>query len=128
MRQTTLALLMGVAIGGIGIAAIPAPGPVLGQDEPQATDVGAYEMRSSQKGVILRGTGKLASGTGVVSLPQSFLDQLDLSKGLDVMVTPTQNCKGLYVASTSSTGFTVQEGENGHCDAEFRWFVVACPK
>jgi hypothetical protein len=71
------------------------------------------------------GSGQLNSGLVTVSLDERFAQTVNLSKGYQVFLTPKGDCKGLYIANETSTGFEVRELGGGESSVEFDFHVIA---
>jgi hypothetical protein len=79
-------------------------------------------LEGGETGTYTRGSAQLIDGEAVVQLPEHF-SVVTSSGGLTVQVTPTSDCKGLYVISKSPTEFVVKELNGGTSDATFDYFV-----
>ena len=79
-------------------------------------------LEGGETGTYTRGSAQLINGAAVVQLPEHF-SMVTSSEGLTVQVTPTSECKGLYVVSKSPTEFVVKELNGGTSDATFDYLV-----
>src|SRR5262249_51652110 len=70
------------------------------------------------------GRGQLTNGRGQVSLDVDFA-ALVRTDDFEVFLTPRGDCKGLYVASQSATGFEVRELQAGTSTLQFGYRVMA---
>jgi hypothetical protein len=70
------------------------------------------------------GRGQLTNGRGQVSLDAEFA-ALVRTDDFEVFLTPRGDCKGLYVASQSVTGFEVRELQAGTSTLQFGYRVMA---
>ena len=71
------------------------------------------------------GSGRLVSGVAKVTLDPAFARTLSTATTYHVFFTPKADCKGLYVARETSTGFEVHELGGGRSSVEFDYWVVA---
>jgi len=88
-------------------------------------NVALYAVESPENWFEDFGTGSLRSGAAQVSLDAGFLQTVDTSTDYHVFLTPKGDCRGLYVASTSPTGFVVRELGSGNSSIAFDYRVVA---
>jgi hypothetical protein len=79
-------------------------------------------LEGGETGTYTRGSAQLTDGTVVVQLPEHF-SLVTSAEGLTVQVTPTSECRGLYVVSKSPTEFVVKELNGGTGDATFDFLV-----
>jgi hypothetical protein len=84
-----------------------------------------YADESTEVFFFDRGKGQLKNGQVTIELDPIFLETItvDEEHPLTVYVTPTSECKGLYVAQTTNSSFTVKELCNGKSNATFDWEV-----
>jgi hypothetical protein len=73
------------------------------------------------------GEATLTNGRAFVPLDAALADSIDMRRAYHVFVTPDGDCKGLYVAQRSSTGFLVRELGGGRSTLDFEYRVVAKP-
>jgi hypothetical protein len=71
------------------------------------------------------GSGQLNGGLANISLDPQFVQTVNLSKGFQVFLTPKGDCKGLYLANETSTGFEVRELGGGESSVDFDYHVIA---
>jgi hypothetical protein len=79
-------------------------------------------LEGGETGTYTRGSALLIDGEAVVQLPEHF-SMVTSAEGLTVQVTPTSECKGLYIVSKSPTEFVVKELSGGTSDATFDYHV-----
>lgn len=70
------------------------------------------------------GTGTLAGGAATVTFDPDFAALIH-TDSYHIFLTPLGDCKGLYVASKSPTGFTIRELQGGGSTIAFSWRVMA---
>ena len=78
----------------------------------------------------LSGEAQLTDGECTVNLSEQFLDgiTIDDDNPMRVLVSPTADCNGIYVAEKTSDSFTVRELGGGSSGATFDWQVIARTK
>jgi hypothetical protein len=74
--------------------------------------------------VFFRGTASLKNGTAVIELPENFR-MVAAEEGIQVQVTPLEDCNGIFVASKSREQIEVKELMNGKHNAKFDYFITA---
>lgn len=79
-------------------------------------------LEGGENGVYVRGSSQLNNGMATVKLPEHFSLVASL-EGLTVQVTPTGECKGLYIVSKSPTEIEVKELGSGTSDVTFDYLV-----
>jgi hypothetical protein len=79
-------------------------------------------LEGGETGTYTRGSALLIDGEAVVQLPEHF-SMVTSAEGLTVQVTPTSECKGLYIVNKSPTEFVVKELSGGTSDATFDYHV-----
>jgi len=62
-----------------------------------------------------------------VALDPKFASVIDNSVRYNVTLTPEGDCRGLFVAQRTSTGFTVRELQGGRPSIAFTYRIVAKP-
>ena len=89
-----------------------------------------YADESAEVNLFDRGQGKLVNGVARIELDPVFLETLTVNDEhpLLVFVTPGGPCKGIYVAETTASSFTVKELCGGKSSAAFTWEVAATRK
>ena len=65
------------------------------------------------------------NGVANVALDPDFARTLSTATAYHVFFTPKADCRGLYVARETSTGFEVHELGGGRSSVEFDYWVVA---
>lgn len=70
-----------------------------------------------------RGTGRLVGGEAQVSLGETFKWVTNPDIGLTAHITPREDCKGMFVASLTTTEMLVKELSGGNSDATFDYIV-----
>ncbi len=89
------------------------------------TGVYGYSERQDGNGVVgWARDGTLANGTGTVQLDPDFA-ALVHTDSFHVFLTPKGDSMGLYVSSSTATGFTVREQQGGTNSLAFDYRVVA---
>lgn len=88
--------------------------------------VGTYLSQASQPSLEDFGEAQLADGIANVRLDPTFGAAIDRRAYL-VTVTPEGDCRGLYVAQKSVTGFTIRELQGGRSSIAFSYRIVAKP-
>jgi hypothetical protein len=73
------------------------------------------------------GTGQLVNGTAHIELDPIFTRNIAVSedKPIKVFVQLEGNCKGVFVANKTATGFDVVELDGGTSNIKFTWHVIA---
>lgn len=74
--------------------------------------------------VLYRGTEKLRNGRAVVVLPEHF-SIVAGDEGIQVQVTPVEDCKGIFVKRKNKNSFEVREVMGGRHNARFDYLVTA---
>lgn len=96
--------------------------------QPHAEDP-AKEIRYAffegpEHAVFLRGTARLKDGSATIELPEHFR-VVAAEAGVQVQVTPVEDCNGIFVSKKSREGFEVRELMGGASDAAFDYFITA---
>jgi hypothetical protein len=73
------------------------------------------------------GEARLTDGVASVALDPKFAAAIDGSTRYLVTLTPEGDCRGLYVASQTPSGFTVRELQGGRSSVAFNFRIVARP-
>lgn len=89
--------------------------------------VTAYTGQSADAEMSDVGTGRIASGHGIVQLDPAFARTLDMRSGYHVFLTPKGDSKGLYIASESPAGFEVRESQGGQSTLSFDYRIIGRP-
>ena len=79
-------------------------------------------LEGGEAGTYTRGSAQLENGVATVKLPEDFR-LVTSPEGITVQVTPTGDCKGLYVSKKSNSEIVVAELGNGKSDATFDYLV-----
>jgi hypothetical protein len=87
--------------------------------------VALYSMQSPQNWFEDFGSGRLSGGLGRVTLDTTFAQTVNLEADYHVFLTPVGECRGLYVANKSATGFEVHEIGGGLSNVAFDYRIVA---
>jgi len=74
--------------------------------------------------VMYRGTAQLKEGVAVIKLPEHF-SVVAAEDGLQVQVTPTEDCNGIFVGKKSRERIEVKELMKGKSNAKFDYLVTA---
>ncbi len=77
--------------------------------------------------VFLRGTAELKDGTAIIDLPEHFT-VVAAEKGVQVQVTPVEDCNGIFVKSKGRERVEVKELMGGKHNARFDYFITAIRK
>lgn len=80
-------------------------------------------LEGGEAGVYCRGSGQLVGGRATIALPDHFALVTNAERGLTAQVTPTGDCRGIFVVAKSPTQLEVQELAGGASDASFDWTV-----
>jgi hypothetical protein len=91
----------------------------------QTRSVTEYTPTESEPTIEDFGTGVLVNGRADVVLDQKFANVIDSNVKYFVWAMPEGDCRGLYVASQTASGFTVRELQGGHSSVPFEYRVVA---
>jgi hypothetical protein len=74
--------------------------------------------------VMYRGAGQLKEGVAVIELPEHFRVVV-AENGIQVQVTPTEDCNGIFVGKKSREQIEVKELMKGKSNAKFDYLVNA---
>lgn len=74
------------------------------------------------------GSAQLSAGEAVVDLEPDFAQTVNTGVEYHVFLTPRGECEGLYVASTTASGFEVRELHHGSSSVAFDYRIVALRK
>jgi hypothetical protein len=88
-------------------------------------EVALYAVESPENWFEDFGTAQLQAGTAAVSLDPGFLETVNTAADYHVFLTPRGDCRGLYVARTTSGGFEVRELGGGSASIAFDYRIVA---
>jgi hypothetical protein len=87
--------------------------------------VALYAVESPQNWFEDFGTGRLANGKAAVTVDRTFAQTVNLASDYHVFLTPTGECRGLYVSQKTATGFEVHELGGGQSNVSFDYRIVA---
>jgi hypothetical protein len=90
-----------------------------------ARKVSVYAVQSPENWFEDFGSGTLSNGAARVALDPTFASTVNTTTDYHVFLTPKGDCKGLYVANETATGFEVQELGGGHSGVAFDYRIVA---
>jgi hypothetical protein len=88
-------------------------------------EVALYAVESPENWFEDFGTGQLQGGKTEVSLEPGFLQTVDTAAGYHVFLTANGDCRGLYIAHKTPTGFEVRELGHGNANVAFDYRIVA---
>jgi hypothetical protein len=91
----------------------------------QGRQVKLYGVASPENWFEDFGSGRLSGGSTVVSLDPTFASTVNTGESYHVFLTPNGDCKGLYVASKTASGFEVREMSGGASSISFDYRIVA---
>ena len=89
------------------------------------SQVEVYSVQSSENWFEDFGSAKLFNGHVTVAIDPKFAQIVNTGVQYHVFLTPSGNCRGLYVASRSASGFEVRELGDGGSTVEFDYRIVA---
>jgi hypothetical protein len=106
-------------------------GPIY-TDQPviqlQATDdqerTALYSSTSTEVTVMASGQGQLTDGQCVIKFDDNFIRVISRQSPLIITVTPMGPTRGLYIASSDYTGFSVTENNNGRSSTLISYIVI----
>jgi len=88
-------------------------------------DVSLYAMQSPENWFEDFGSGQLSNGSASITLEAVFARTVNTGVDYRVFVTPNGDCKGLYIANKSASGFEVRELGGGNSNISFDYRIVA---
>ena len=88
-------------------------------------DLSLYTMQSTENWFEDFGSAQLSHGSTAISLDPTFLETVNTAVDYHVFLTPNGDCKGLYVANKSASGFEVRELGGGASSVSFDYRIVA---
>ncbi len=91
---------------------------------PDSRWVRLYAVESPENWFEDFGSGALSNGSASVALEPTFRDTVTSSQDYHVFLTPRGECEGLYIASTSASGFEVRELHHGTSNIAFDYRIV----
>ena len=92
-----------------------------------ATNTGnvlASAVTSPSAKFLISGSGDLNNGMASVAFDPVFVETVPSDAELRVLITPTADCNGLYLASKSRNGFVARELQGGKSNASFDWIAI----
>lgn len=87
--------------------------------------IGLYAVESPENWFEDFGTVRLHHGRAWIKLDQTFTKTVNLNIPYKVFLTPNGNCRGLYIAKKSATGFEVREIGGGRSNVTFDYRIIA---
>ena len=78
---------------------------------------------ASEAVIFQRGTGQLINGSAEIDLPEYF-SVVAADEGLQVQVTPTEECNGMFVESKGKNKIRIKELMSGKHNARFDYLVT----
>jgi hypothetical protein len=90
-----------------------------------ARKVALYSVQSPENWFEDFGSGTLSNGAAVIALDPEFAQTVNLAAGYHVFITPNGDCKDLYVASKTASGFEVRELGAGTSTVCFDYRIAA---
>ncbi len=124
------ALLAGSDIGSCtidGAGDMGCTGLITGQLPAQggARRVSLYAMQSPENWFEDFGSGRLSNGSAIITLDPAFAETVNTSADYKVFPVPNGDCKGLYIAEKTASGFVVRELGGGRSNTAFDYRIVA---
>jgi hypothetical protein len=89
-----------------------------------ARKVALYAVESPKNWFEDFGSGRLSNGSAVIELEPTFAQTVN-TQSYHVFLTPSGDCKGLYVSQKSAGGFEVRELGGGTSSVDFDYRIVA---
>jgi hypothetical protein len=90
-----------------------------------AGKVALYSVQSPENRFEDFGSGTLSNGAATITLDPEFAQTVNLAAGYHVFITPTGDCKGLYVSNKTASSFEVRELAAGTSAVTFDYRIVA---
>ncbi len=90
-----------------------------------ARKVALYAMQSPENWFEDFGSGQLSNGSAEVALDPAFAETVNTGADYHVFPVPNGDCKGLYIAGKTASGFLVRELGSGRSNITFEYRVVA---
>jgi hypothetical protein len=84
-----------------------------------------YAVESPENWFEDFGSGQLRNGVARIAIDPGYAETVNTGVAYHVFLTPNANCRGLYVARKTATGFIVRELGQGHSNASFDYRIVA---
>jgi len=92
---------------------------------PNGRSVVLYAMESPENWFEDFGSVRLYDGVAWVAIDQTFAQAANVEAKYHVFLTPAGNCRGLYVAKKTSSGFEVRELGHGRSNIAFDYRIVS---
>jgi len=80
-------------------------------------------LEGGEHGVYVRSSARLTNGVAEVDLPEHFA-LVAADEGITVQVTPTGDCRGLFVEAKSPQRIVVRECQGGRSNVDFDYTVM----
>lgn len=90
-----------------------------------ARKVALYAVEAPENWFEDFGSGQLSSGAATVHLEATFAQTVNSDVEYHVFLTPTGDCKGLYVTDKAADSFEVHETEGGTSNVGFDYRIMA---
>jgi len=84
-----------------------------------------YGVQAAENWYEDYGSGQLSGGAAHIDLDPDFGETVNTGVAYHVFLTPNGDCKGLYVANKTATGFEVRELGGGTASVAFDYKIVA---
>jgi hypothetical protein len=111
---------------GVGGGSLSCTGPIKSLASSGGTrTVETYAVQSPESWMEDFGSGSLSHGVAVISIDPAFAETVSELADYHVFLTPDGDCKGLYVAAKTLTGFEVRELGGGVSAVSFDFRIVA---
>jgi hypothetical protein len=93
--------------------------------ESGARKVSLYAVQSPENWFEDAGSGQLSRGSARIELDPTFAQTVNTGAEYHVFLTPTGDCKGLYVSQKTATSFEVHELGGGISSIPFDYRIMA---
>jgi hypothetical protein len=90
--------------------------------------IATYAPSSMKVDITERGKAKLINGNATIEFSEEFSKMLSEDEDITITVTPTGNCKGVYIDKYSTKGFTVTEFNGGNSNVNINWIAIGVKK
>jgi hypothetical protein len=100
-------------------------GTVSGAVPAGAQKVSVYATQSTENWFEDAGSGQLVNGSTRVDLDPTFAQTVNTGVPYHVFLTPSGDCKGLYISQRSATSFEVRELAGGTSNVAFDYRIMA---
>lgn len=84
-----------------------------------------YALEGPDVEFYCSGSGYLKNGIVTVEFERLFKEAISTDIDLQVVVSPTDECNGIYVASKTHNDFVAKELMGGNSNASFDWIAIA---